>query len=392
MRIFKRGIIPALVLIVLFSAVCAAVGIASYRDMSAGRAPVGVALVDEDDSVLSRLCISFAQEQSYMKKLLSVVQVEDELQAMDLLKNGDCAAVIVLPENYVEEIMEGTPCRGRIVLSEAAASSAETVDSVVRFGELILAAGQQGVFSGEQLIYAHQLGETLHADYLNEVNRSLISFALEVNDRPFAEETVPYAGTGVSLKAHYAACWLALFLLICGLFFSELYTKDIRRPLLLRLYAAGVSPWQMLCGKLLYPGAFRALAVCAILPLLQRFVLPEYSAFSLFCLFAAIAASTVLISCVAVSMAGKSWQGLILAVAAAGLFLTGGIVPRSMLPAVLIVIGDYSPFGALRALLLPMFGGKLPPGKAAAAVVYSAAVFLLCLHRLRRPTEKGGAL
>ena len=195
------------------------------------------------------------------------------------------------------------------------------------------------------------------------------------------------------MQSHYAACWLSLMLFVSGLFFQKLYTEDCRRPLLQRLFAAGIRPREYLCGKILFPAAFRLLLFAALLSLLGRVVPLQISAASLLLLLAAIAAAAVMVACTAVLLAGKgSWQGLILGVSALGLLLVGGLLPRGMLPAGLTLVGDFLPLGAIRAMLLPLFGGQLLWKPAVAAVVYAAVLLVLCLRALRCPTEKGGAV
>ena len=391
-QIFKRGILPALVLTALFAVICTAVGLVSYRDTKDGGEAVKVALVDEEDSILSRICISLIEEQSYMKKLLSIRSVDREKQALRMLSDGECAAVIILPEGYLDDLMGGIPCQGRIVLSEEAASSAELVRAVTQAGELLIAAGQEAVFSGERIIAEHGLGSDVHSEYLDTVNMELIRFAKEVYDGGFTEDAGAYAQTGLSVEAHFASGWLALLMFVSGLFFEKLYTMDVRRPLLQRLLASGVTPWEFMAGKLLFPGIFRVILLGAILALLNRFVPVSVTPISLVCLLTAILSSTVTVSCTAVFFAGRgNWQGIILSVSALGLFLVGGIGPRGMLPDTLTAIGDFTPLGSVRAWLMPVFGGKLHPS-AAISAVYAGALLALCVRRLRCEPEKGGGL
>ena len=75
--------------------------------------------------MLSRLCISLVEGQPFMQRLLSFTAADAESEAMTMLSEGECAAAIILPEGYLQKLMNGTPCTGRIVLSEAAAVSAE---------------------------------------------------------------------------------------------------------------------------------------------------------------------------------------------------------------------------------------------------------------------------
>ena len=69
-------------------------------------APVEIALIDYEDSVISRILIGMVMGSDYLSDVLSVKSM-DEADAMDSLSRGDCAAVIILPEGFLDNIFYG---------------------------------------------------------------------------------------------------------------------------------------------------------------------------------------------------------------------------------------------------------------------------------------------
>ena len=65
------------------------------------------------------------------------------------------------------------------------------------------------------------------------------------------------------------------------------------------------------------------------------------------------------------------------ALAGGGLILCGGVIPRPVLPSWLLALGDLTPYGAARGLLLPAFSTETGWGGVFIALVWSAAGVLL---------------
>ncbi|MBR5739051.1 MAG: ABC transporter permease, partial [Lachnospiraceae bacterium] len=243
--LFGRGFLPALLLTVLSGLVCFLAGYSVSRSISSDAAPVSVALVNEDDSVKGLIAVNAVKEAPFIKGMMEFVDTDLET-ALTGLREGRLEAVIHLPLGYINAISHGIPGKGYIYLSTSAASSKEIVRSIAAFGELMLVAGQQGVFVGEDLVLERGLSSEIHENYIVNVNVDLLDHAFSLFDGGSVVETTDYAGSGLPVIQSYAALWLAFFLLITGLFFGTLYTTDLRKGLLVRLYSGGVRPFAFL--------------------------------------------------------------------------------------------------------------------------------------------------
>ena len=247
--LFRRGLIPALILSLLLGL---ASGLAAYAVIQSAKenaAPVKVAVVDEEGGLLSRMAVNLVSTQSFIASLMDMQQTK-RAEALNGLSRGKSGAVIILPKGYTDHVRFGTPGTGQILLSRAAAASADVVASLARFGELLLAAGQYGVFAGEKLMQEKGVSPEFYQYFLDKSNDQLFDQAFSIYDYGMSRETAPYSGSGVSTEAYYAAAWISFFLLLSGLFFASLYTTDVKKSLLTRLYSLSLRPGHFLAGKL----------------------------------------------------------------------------------------------------------------------------------------------
>ena len=374
-RLFLRGLIPALVLTILLLVACAFAAVTAAKGAVAETEAVKVALVDNEDSVLSRISITMVSGQSYMSSLMKIEQTDYD-SAIKGIADGRYSAAVILPEDYMTNIMHGVKTSGQIIVTDAVESDAEILKAISDFGSRLLAAGQYGVFAGERIIAEDGLPDDVRAYFLENSNTGLINFALNAYDMLFSFKELPYSNTDVSLTFYYAACWITLLLFVCGLFFPDLYTADCRGSIYARLRTRYVNRFDFLFGKLLYPFLFRA-AIC--IPFIFLFGIKSYVMALLAAFFI-----TLMTGCVAVSLSKRGgWVVSILGFSAVFLFMAGGMVPRTMLPEMLPKIAAYTPYGAALQLITASLGGSFSTTPVIICAIYSVAALLFCLRFLR---------
>ncbi len=382
--LFLRCLLPALLLTLLFGLVCTVAALSAMKGTEDVFVPVKAAVVDEEDSIASRLLINLVCGTEYISDVLEIEKrsMEDAQTALDA---GEIAAIIVLPENFVGDIMGGSYSRGQIILSPASVSNADVVASTARFGEVMLAAGQYAAIGGDVLSIRHGFDYAFRSQYLAKVNSTLLDEAMGAGESYFDIVVTDYADTSMSSEAHYAVTWIAFLFVLCSVFFTKLCRADFLRPILCRLRAVGVRDGAFLVGKIGYPFLFRAALMVTAVYLLGEMVILSPTV-----LVGAVAA--LLLSSVigtAITLATDSGVAANAFLAIAGLFLCGGILPRQMLPDALLLLGDYSPFGAVRALLAPLFGGAFSAQAIVSSILYTLAAVLCCIHALRKKRVGG---
>ena len=364
MRLFLRGFGPAVVLTCLLAVACALSGIAAKSGAERHTEPVDVAFIDHEDSMLSRISISMVTDQSYVASLMNLSQVDDTEDALKDMAEGKYGAVVELPDGYMEKIMHGEKCNGRIYISDALGNEKDLIKAVADLGSRILTAGQLGVFAGERVIREQGLSDDVYDEFINGSNSGLITFALDAYDTIFSFEVLPYGDTGISIAMYYVLCWFILVLFIVGLFFPDLYISDCKGSIYSRLKTYGVNRVQFMAGKVLYPAIYRVLITITAILIAQK-ILPDCfegaDMWKVILLFSMINFFISFITgnlAVALSKKG-GWAVAVLAASAVSIFMAGGLVPRTMLPEILPEIAIYTPFGAALAIAANAFGGSL---------------------------------
>lgn len=372
------GIVVTVVLAMLF-AVVAGLIIDRSKDVFT---PVKVAVVDGDDSFYSRIIINMVKNLGYISDLLEIERVDtDEPEA---LTEQGYAAVIVLPQGYLNDILSAHVSGGSVIVSPSLGAGREIVMSVARFGEVMLAAGQNGTFSGLYLIKEHGLSSDVRSAYLDEVNLTLVNEAFNSHDKYVSVKTLDYDGTGLSIEAYYAVCWLTLLAMMLSVFFISLYTRDLTHPILCRLRSCGANVPDFWRWKFVFTFAFRLLFVCAALLVMSLFGMAEFGFAAVCC--ACVASLFMTVCGIALTAFSRDGITVNLIVAAGGLLLCGGIVPRQLLPEILLMIGDFTPFGVARSLLAPAFGANVDVTAVLFAFIYAVGAVYIVYRRTARVT------
>ena len=80
--LFRRGVIPALVLSVLLAAAAAGAGFSVLKSAGEGAARAAIVVVDEENSLFSRVAISTVEAQPYIQSVLTVDTERSEEKAL----------------------------------------------------------------------------------------------------------------------------------------------------------------------------------------------------------------------------------------------------------------------------------------------------------------------
>lgn len=381
LRLFLKCLASASLLFLLLASVAAVAAGAMITGVEEVYTPIKVAVVDNEDSVYSRILINAVKGIDYVQDLLEVKRMDaDDAEAA--MESGECLAVIVLPEGFIDAILAGEESRGTIYISPKLGAHSEIVKAVADFGERILVAGQYGTFSGLDLIRMNGLSREVRQKYLETVNINLLNEAISANKHYFDVEITAYWDTGMSTETYYGMCWLIMLLFLISVFFIPLFTTDLNRPFLNRICSYNIGYAEFFRGKIFLLFLFRSIIVLALLFAVNALGIVTLTPWSL--LWAPIAVAFISLVGAAVTVSfGDGITGNVI-VAVGGMFFCGGLVPRQMLPQTLLHIGDLTPYGAAKAILAPALGGNVDPTLIAVAVVYAALALWLLRRKLLR--------
>jgi len=387
MRLFCRCLLVA----VLFVLTLGAIGVGTAAAVGSGGSdafkPPEVAVVDKENSLLSRMVVGFVENSDFVAPLFRVNSMKEK-EALRSFAEGSCSAVILLPEGFVEDISYGRESQGKILLSESLGSYSYVVESAARFGEKMLAAGQYGVFIGEELIRDYGKSSQEHEQFLLAVNSRLLKEALGANDNYFDVITAEYQNAALSPEQYYLTAWLAFVLSLVGLFFWKLYHTDLNRSMVTRLLSYGIKEWQFVAGKIMYPFLFQL----GMLILIGVLVAQKGNLILNIKTIVSVLLALVLASGLSFAFAVNIKNELMLSASLSfcGLLLCGGVIPRPLLPDLFCMIGDVSPVGVIRALLSPCLEGESGIMALACAVIYMVIIATLIRRGMKR-YKAGGA-
>ncbi len=382
LKLFSKCILSGTAIFLLFAVVFGMLA-AFITDTSEDVfTPVKVAVVDGEGSLYSRIIVNMVSNLGYISDLLEMKTVKTD-DPPSLLEDG-YAAVITLPEGYIDDVLSAGISSGDIYISPALGAQREIVSSVAQFGETILFAGQNGTFSGLNLIREYGLPNEVRRAYLDEVNLTLVNEAFNAHDKYVTLDSLDYEGTGMDIPEYYAMCWLIFLSMMMSVFFISLYTRDLTRPMLSRLASCGVGAVKFWRWKLFLTFLCRAVIIFAAVYMLSSYDMAELGAVSVLSAIVACAFMTLLGT--ALTVVARDGITVNVLVSAGGLLLCGGIVPRQLLPQFLLKIGDITPFGAVKAILSPAFGGEIDVLGAVMACVYTGLSVWVIYARMRSIT------
>ncbi len=389
-RLFKRGVIPALVLTLILALACTLAAYGALRAAGGETRLLRVCYVDDEDSMFSRSAIRMLRSVPGVSDYASLEKISGE-EVEAAIAGGEYAGAMALPAGILDDLVAGRPTEIRLLISDSASWAGDFIRMGAGSAQILLNTFQVMDITGMVLLERAGVPEQERYVRIGEFDSEMLARLAELT-AVYAEDIVlPYGGTGLSAQAWYALQWTTLLLLFAGLFFNALYTEDCGRSILARLYASGIRPEGFLAGKLLYPLLFRGVILLGILLPLGRFMPLIVNVRTMLPAVLSLVFLTVLTSCAAVLLQKNGgYLHLLLAVGAAGLVLTGGIVPRTMLPKAMTVLGDMTPLGAAAGLLSPLFGGPVRAASFAMAAVYGCLAAFFALRALRRlPEERG---
>ena len=378
LKLFFRSLLSSCGLLVLLVLVCALISALIVHSVGEAYTPIKVAIVDNEDSVLSRILVRAVGKTEQISSLMQTESMDAE-EAAQALENGACAAIVILPEEFLDDIMGLRQATGEIVISERLSSQTAVVTSVARAGELLLAAGQYGIYCGEELLREYDASYEDFDRFYKTGNLTLIEEAAGANGKYFSEETVSYMSTGLKSEAYFALCWIVAVLFLCSLFFVPLFLSDCTHSLLSRLYTLGIGNTAFIRCKIILLWLFRAILLALAAVVLTAQAIMVWGVYTVLCIILGTLYITLIGACLTMCFGNAMTANIVFAVA--GLFLCGGIVPRQLLPRVLTTVGDFTPFGVAKAILSPAFGGEVNMLALVLTLVYAGiAVAMIIFH------------
>jgi ABC-2 type transport system permease protein len=388
----KRAAICAIVL----SAIACMVAFCTVKYFSNNEiAKIKVGYV-ADDNIITQMAISYVENMESIDSICVLEKMDNEDIGLEQLEKGEIAALVVLPENVVDEINYGTNTHGTLFLpansSDIDINSGIGNVAVMLFEELA-GAGMGMLKTAQAEIYAtysifnaagEQFDSTEYDAMYNDIDRFNLTMVGQREDL-FKTKSLLVTGNDTYV-VYYAGALLTIYLMLAGLLYGT-YCKRSYLEQLIAKRRRGISfSYQLLCRYL--AGTVISIAI-VILPLLLSFVPPIHALISITLSHEGIIAvlmATIFITIfnMLVFELAQNRQTAIVIIgfnAVLQSYMSGCIVPSVLLPDKIAKVGEYLPASYLRGAFRILITGRKNDLKSIVGglILWSIILFLITL-------------
>lgn len=330
----------AIMLAALLSIIALLAGKALYGEGAVGRIQVGVILPPED--YLSEQAVRALGSMESVESICDFQYVTEE-EGEKGLKDGSLAALLIVPENFVTGIIDGTNQPIDTVLREPLSLESLALKEITSAGARTLSTAQAAIYAADELCILENQRDFIPQTEA-ELNRIYMNYSLN-RDVYFMENKVSAAGD-IGAVEYFAMSGAVLLLIFCGIPASPLMGKR-SKVFCQKLKFLGIGNKAYITGEilsvwmLLLAVCITVAAVCLYKGIIQwEAAVMQWSVFLLVSLAAAAIITAVYEGAGSQipAMMILFWGGILMA------FLCGGILPSSFLPEGVKTVGNFLPF------------------------------------------------
>ncbi len=270
-------------------------------------------------------------------------QSTDESTAKNMLESGSVSAVIIIPNDFIQNIINGSNDPASVIIPNNTGLETLLFCSVLDAGSQSLGYVQSTIYATCDLLRAQGLKEEIPSaeDYLNDF---YIKYALNRSNF-FDSSTVSSTGD-LSTASYYLCSALLLIILFCGLTLSDIFSNHSRNKLeALKTHRMSIS-FIRFCEFISATLMFILLFGFAILLLVWQNYIPAPSnpilhIFAFIILISSISSFLMLIYCI--TDEGLVTTLLVFLLSSFMMYACGRIIPPSYLPSAIKTLGGYLP-------------------------------------------------
>lgn len=366
--ILKRAVILVVMGIMAVGMTAFCVEKRERSDALTDSGPMRIGYVAEEN-MLTALAVSYVEQMESLKSLCALEKVTQE-EGKALLAEGSLAALVVLPENIVDEILRGSNAPAILYLPDGTRTSVTASRVFEEFANAavgMLQTAQAEIYAAQELctrLYAAIPQED--AGRLQEMYDDINRFNLKMfaNRESLFDRVKLSLTENNSYAVYYAGAALALYMLASALLVGPL-CKCSRLWQRIAKRALGISYFGQLWCRIL--GMLPFLALTAALPFLTLLYPPLAAQLSIAFCAEYIAAALVMLLFTACylqlvyQLVGEAHR-VILALGISALFqgyMAGCMIPAALLPRGIAVPGERLPAAYLRRLFTMLFTGNM---------------------------------
>lgn len=298
-----------------------------YGEKAAGRITVGVVLPEGD--VLAEKAVAMASSLESVKSICDFAYIDKEAGIKEL-KAGNIYALMEVPQDFVQNIMNGTNTPVRIILPGGAGLEGRIFKELTDAGAKTLGASQAGIYAGDDLCIMEGMTDSI-SKLEADLNRIFIGYSLPRTDY---FRNVQVTATGDVDSIHFYGISAAVLFLILCVIPASAYLAPSGQVMRQKLKLIGVGNATVIGVRILGLGVLMAAIAFPVLAVAGGLGWVTWSLTGILSI-AAVCLSASSMTVLLYQAAGSLMGGVMLLFLAATVmhFLSGGFLPLVFLPA-----------------------------------------------------------
>lgn len=341
-----------------------------YGGAAVERVPVGVSMPAEDQ--LAKQVVRMLTSLDSVKSVCDFLYMDRE-SGMEALEKGDIYAMLDVPENFVQGILNGQNTPVTIWTANDTGIEERVFQELADAGALTLSVGQAGIYAGNELYHIYGLDESI-ARLEQDLNNQYMDYGLR-RTIYFRHQNVQATGDIGALPFYEISAYV-LFLFLAAIPVSG-YLLPWKKTMVQKLKLAGISMGSQVGARIIGMGC---LLLLGSLPVILILTVTEQIQCS-----GILAVVWPLSCCTAASVvvflyrvAGNMLGGIMLLflVMFGQHFLAGGILPLVFLPHSIQRLAPWLPSAILMESMKMAISETWDYKKAGACVILILAAWL----------------
>jgi ABC-2 type transport system permease protein len=314
------------------------------------------------EDMLTKLAVSYVEQLESVKSWCSLEKTTVD-KGMALLENGALTALLILPDDLVNEILTGSNAPVTVYLPEsvdASITNSKVFEELANAGVGMLQTAQAEIYAAETLAGEAGVKNLLEEMYY-DINRFNLSIALT---RESLWENISLSVTGNHTYAvYYGSAFFAIYLLVAALFIGNFCKRNHLQQFMAWRRLGVPFAWQLASqwsALLLLMALVGVLPFCLLLyppfaELLSVVFTPQMAVAVFFVL-----ALSAMYALMVYQYVGEHQRAVLVLglLALAQGYAAGCIIPSVLLPQGIAAVGAFVPAAYLKAAFTMLFTGS----------------------------------
>ncbi len=347
------------------------------------------------EDMLTKLAVSYVEQLESVKSWCSLEKTTVD-KGMALLENGALTALLILPDDLVNEILTGSNAPVTVYLPEsvdASVTNSKVFEELANAGVGMLQTAQAEIYAAETLAGEAGVKNLLEEMYY-DINRFNLSIALT---RESLWENISLSVTGNHTYAvYYGSAFFAIYLLVAALFIGNFCKRNHLQQFMAWRRLGVPFAWQLASqwsALLLLMALVGVLPFCLLLyppfaELLSVVFTPQMAVAVFFVL-----ALSAMYALMVYQYVGEHQRAVLVLglLALAQGYAAGCIIPSVLLPQGIAAVGAFVPAAYIKAAFTMLFTGSTQNFSEVilGLAVWSCVCFVFAWFGIALPERKG---